>query len=384
MPFAADPSLHTAPVAAEVRPAEAQMRQFPLPTTLSVESYPLSQHSFNPTSVVRPQPSSVEEHKNITGISNRAPGSTYHVIYINGIQTSAHAAETASVLVKRAFGVEQCETKVIYNPIENIGSSGLKILGSITSSRLGGHAEPECVQQLRIAIKSAIENPSDRLILVGHSQGSLIIQNVIDRLYDEYQKTPEGRAKWARESGRIEVLLYAPLVRTLAPGPEVVGLMNSYDLPVRGLGGTQRIIAATKHYTGWREQQSVRTITYSPKRNSTSDMLVNPYIVHDAIDLILDNTDLNFRILAEDPQTGKTDGTLLAGNLTRSIAQGRRSDAVHYEMIIRGVDTLGSEFATPFLRQLSDTPDRTGKCIGKFVLSGTRLERIEKVSYQRR
>ncbi len=367
------------PVAVEVRPADTVASDHPRLHFPPRESG-LDDSQFNPGLRTGVEAPAQRGHENIFGISNRAAGATYRLVYINGIMTDEGSAEAASRMVKRAFGVEQCETSLLYNPRENIAISGVKIFGGIASSRLGGKAEHECSQQLRLLLKNALETPTDRLVLVGHSQGSLIIQNSIDRLYDEYQRDSASQNKWMRESPRIEVILYAPLVSTLAPGPEAIGLCNSYDIPVRGISGTQRLIAGAKHYTGWREQQALRMVMYSPTRNTVGNMLTDPCLVHNSVDLILDSVDFNFEILAKQFGSNEARGEVLAQNLTRSIALGRRSDALHHELIIKGCDTFGRNFAIPFLRQLTVAPGIEGKNIKNFNIAGPRLERIHRAA----
>jgi hypothetical protein len=212
---------------------------------------------------------------------------------------------------------------------------------------------------------------------VGHSQGSLAIQNAFDRVYDEHQESPYLKRIWEERSKRIEVILYAPLVRTLAPGPQAVSLLNSCDLPARGIGALQRAISSSKHYLGYRPHQAIQTVIYSPGSNQLTELLASPLQVHESFQLILDNVDFNMRLLGENRKTKELDGELFATNLAQSILNGRRSDALHYELILKGCERFGAEFAVTFLSCTHSGGRPDARYIGNFVVHGKRLERVE-------
>jgi hypothetical protein len=273
------------------------------------------------------------------------------------------------------LGSEECSVTLVYNPEENIGASGVKIIGSLTSSRLGKKAEPQCVSELRALTQHAIECPSDRLIIVAHSHGSLIVQNALDRCYDEYCARSDRKTTWNEGSKRIDIIFFAPLVRTVAPGPNAVSLLNSADIPARGIGIFSKAVANTKHYTGWRPQQGIQTIIYTPERNRIPDLAIQPSVVHDSINLILDSTEFNFRLMSSDPKTKEPNASIFASNLAQSIRMGKRSDQMHYELIIKGCDQFGAPFARAFLGETS--AHDTHHSIDRFEIRGPRLERIQ-------
>ncbi len=307
-------------------------------------------------------------------ISNRPSNAQYKVIYVNGIRTSEADAKRSANLVRGTLGVEDSECKVVYNPKEHSFKAGLKILGGTLSTKLGEKAESGCVTELQEIISSTLSAPGSRLTIVGHSQGSLVIQNAFDRAYDDFKRYPETRKLWEESSPRIEVIMYAPLVRTLAPGPQAVALLNSLDLPARGLGIAQRAVASSKHYLGYRKQQAVRTIVYHPETNEFPNVLFNPQSVHESFQLILDNPEFNFRLLSEDPRTKAPDARLFTDNLYTSIHDGRRADVLHFELIRLGCDTFGRDFAKPFMGMCTVLPSGDVICIENFKVEGHRLQ----------
>jgi hypothetical protein len=366
--------------AAEVRPADASHTTIERFKGTPIQSIPLGQVSFSPQLRNSTELIKEPECEARTGISNRPIGGKYRLIYINGIRTSAEDAQKSTALVKRSIGIDDCEVTLLYNPTENSCSTGLKLVGALASSRLGNKAEPQCFTQLKDCTREVMNCPQDRLIIVAHSQGTLITQNVFDRLYDEYSRSPAGEKLWQEQSSRIEIIMYAPLVRTIAPGPNAVSLLNSLDLPARSIGGLQRMVADSKHYTGWREQQAIQTVIYSPQRNRFPDVILNPSIVHDSFDLILDNVDFNFQLLGQNHKTHKLDPVIFASNLSKSILMGKRSDAIHHELIIKGCQVFGRSFAVPFLNTLSETNDAQSMCIDKFIIKDVRLERVQRAA----
>jgi hypothetical protein len=307
-------------------------------------------------------------------ISNRPSNAEYKVIYVNGIRTSEDDAKRSANLVRGSLGVEDNECKVVYNQREHSFKAGLKILGGTISTKLGEKAESGCVGELQEIISATLHAPGNRLTIVGHSQGSLVIQNAFDRAYDDFKRSPETRRLWEQASPRIEVIMYAPLVRTLAPGPQAVALLNGLDLPARGLGIAQRAVASSKHYLGYRQQQAVRTIVYHPDTNEFPRVLFNPQSVHESFQLILDNPEFNFRLLAEDPKTKAPDVVLFSNNLYASIRDGKRADILHFELIRLGCDTFGRDFARPFIGMCTVQENGEIICIDNFKVEGPRLE----------
>lgn len=306
-------------------------------------------------------------------ISNRPANATYKVLYVNGIHTSESDAARSAGLVRSSLGVEDDECSVVYNRQEHGFKSGLKIIGATLSTKLGEKAESECVRELEQVIADTLYTPGSRLTIVGHSQGSLVIHNAFDKVFDEYKQFPETSSVWDEAAPRIEVILYAPLIRTLAPGPQAVALLNSLDLPARGLGIAQRAVASSKHYLGYRPQQAIRTIFYQPDTNDLTNLFFNPKLVHESFQLILDNPEFNFRLLSEDPRTHSPSAGIFSKNLFTSIRDGRRADILHYELIRMGCDTFGSGFARPFVSMCNVPHDKEKLCIGNFRVDGSRL-----------
>lgn len=310
-------------------------------------------------------------------ISNRPPNAEYKVIYVNGIRTSEDEARRSAGLVGRSLGVEDSECSVVYNKKEHAVKAGIKILGATLSTKLGEKAESECVRELQDVIADTLYTPGSRLTVVGHSQGSLVIHNAFDKAYDEFKRFPETRKIWDQSAQRIEVVMFAPLVRTIAPGPEASALLNGFDLPTRGLGVMQRAVASSKHYLGYRKQQAIRTVIYKPESTELAELLFNPLQVHDSCSLILDNPELRFKLFSEDPKTRVPDAMVFTQNLHSSIRDGRLSDILHFELIRLGCDTFGGDFATPFMSMCTVGPDGKSLCIGKFEVEGARLRYLQ-------
>jgi hypothetical protein len=316
-------------------------------------------------------------------ISNRPEHCSYQVVYVNGIRTSEHDAKTSTMAARRHLGVAECEATLLYNPPENIGAAALRISGGLVSSRLGAYAEPSCVQELEQIIQDALISGNKRLIIVGHSHGTVIIQNAFDRVYDRWNTDQVASRQWFQASRNMEVILYAPLVSTIAPGPRAVGLVHSHDLPARGLGGLQTAIASTKHYAGWRESQNVETVVYTPREIDYRGLLTDPQQVHSSIDLILADREFNFRLLSADPLSKSSDPMVFAVKLADSIREGRRSDVLHRDLIIKGCELYGPSFCRPFMSNFDKSSEANALQLGKFVIDGKLLERVQAAAEQR-
>jgi hypothetical protein len=282
---------------------------------------------------------------------------------------------------RRHLGIAECDATLLYNPPENIGAAALRISGGLLSSRLGAFAEPSCVEELERIVQGAVNSRNKRLIIVGHSHGTIIIQNALDRVYDRFNKDQVATNQWFKASRNMEVILYAPLVSTIAPGPRAIGLVHSLDLPARGLEGLQTVVASTKHHAGWRQSQKVDTVVFTPRGLDYQALMTDPQQVHSSIELILADREFNFRLLSTDPETKKPDPTIFAVKLADSIREGRRSDVVHKDLIIKGCELYGPRFCRPFMSNF-DLSNDSNKCyLGKFTVEGKLLERISRTEY---
>ena len=309
-------------------------------------------------------------------VSNLPETALRRLIYINGIRTSEEHALQAAHVVRAQLGIEPSELKVLYNTPENFGLSALKIVGGILSHDLGHAAESRCVRALMRQIIDTIRDPNVRLTIVAHSQGTRVIGNALNQVFDLYASTEAGRSLWLRESSRIEVILYAPIAATLPPGPRAVGLIHPLDLPTRALGGVQLAVSSGQHLTRWRESQSVRTIVINIDGITLKGLLARPLEVHSTTTLMQGAVDFNLRILAADPDTGKMNGATYASNLCESIAHGYRPDSLHYALITKGCEEFGASFAKPFLQRLSSSDTPSALCVGKFMIGGEVLRTL--------
>lgn len=181
----------------------------------------------------------------------------------------------------------------------------------------------------------------------------------------------------------MEIILYAPLVSTIAPGPRAVGLVHSLDLPARGLGGLQTAITSTKHYTGWRESQNVETVVFTPRGIDYRGLLTDPQQVHSSIELILADREFNFRLLSTDPLTKGSDPMIFAVKLADSIREGRRSDVLHKDLIIKGCELYGPSFCRPFMSNFDSSAASDTSYLGKFKIEGKLLDRVRASREQR-
>ncbi len=225
-------------------------------------------------------------------------------------------------------------------------------------------------------IIETIRDPNVRLTIAAHSQGTLVIGNALNQVFDLYASTEAGRALWLRESSRIEVILYAPIAATLPPGPRAVGLIHPLDLGTRALGGVQLAVSSGQHLTRWRESQSVRTIVINIDGVTLKGLLARPLEVHSTTTLMRDAVDFNLRILATDPDTGKMEGATYASHLGESIAHGYRPDSLHYALITKGCEEFGVAFAKPLLQKLSPSDTPSTLCLGNFMIGGDVLRTL--------
>lgn len=331
----------------------------------------------------RPTSTASKPHETTYEVSNRPEHCSYQVVYVNGIRTSERDARASAMTARRHLGVAECEATLLYNPPENMGAAALRISGGLVSSRLGAYAEPSCVQDLERIIQDALTSGNKRLIIVGHSHGTVIIQNAFDRVYDRWNTDPAATRQWLQASRNMEVILYAPLVATIAPGPRAVGLVHTLDLPARGLGGLHTAIASTKHYTGWRESQNVETVVFTPQGIDYRGLLSDPRQVHSSIELILADREFNFRLLSTDPLSKRSNPVIFATKLADSIREGRRSDNLHRDLIIKGCDLYGQNFCWPFMSNFDVAEDSNACHLGKFTIDGKLLDRVRASREQR-
>ncbi len=136
------------------------------------------------------------------------------------------------------------------------------------------------------------------------------------------------------------------------------------------------MIASSKHYAGWRQSQSIETVVFTPRGIDYAALMTEPQQVHSSIELILANNDFNFRLLSTDPLTKSPNPMVFAVRLADSIREGRRSDQLHKDLIIKGCELYGPSFCRPFMSNFDSSGD-SGAChLGKFVIDGKLLERV--------
>jgi len=371
---------------AEVRPAEPSTVPSAIrnrPTNISELHSATFQMRDAPGAKPSQREATTNPQQSAHAISNRPEGCSYEVIYVNGIRTSQQEAQTSAMAARRHLGVAECEAKLLYNPPENLGAAALRISGGLVSSRLGAYAEPSCVHELEQIIEDAIASGKKRLIIVGHSHGTIIIQNALDRVYDRWNDDPVAARQWLNASRNMEIIFYAPLVSNVVPGPRTCGLVHSLDLPARGLGGLQTAVASAKHHVGWRQSQKIETIVFTPQVMDYPGLLVDPQQVHSSIDLILADREFNYRLLSTDPLTKSSDPVIFAVKLADSIREGRRSDILHRDLIIKGCELYGPSFSRPFMSNFESSRDSGACYLGKFVIEGGLLERVRASQEQR-
>lgn len=311
-----------------------------------------------------------------SGVSNRPDTAIDQVVYINGIRTTEEDAWASAHIVKATLGVGDHELKVLYNPTENAVDSVAKVLGTSLSGPFGSGAEQVTTEALYHIVKSWLEGDSPRLRLVAHSQGSLLVQRVLERVHDECQESGGMRQLWLTRSPNIQTIWYAPIVQTLVPGPQAVCFFHSLDVPTRGLGGLYGLLPSIQRLTGFGDHVPIRAVLYQPPLDKMEDLLSNPTVVHQSFRLILDSPELYFKLFAEDPSTHAPSADLFATNLASSILQGGCADILHYELIRMGCERFGRDFASAFMALRTSNASQHKIKFGHFLIEDPLLSEL--------
>lgn len=297
-------------------------------------------------------------------VSNRDSRGRLNVIFVNGMNTSELDAEIACQHVRTTLGVSRDDIKLLYNASEGSACNGLaNVVGSSISRRLGEVLESECTSALRTEIDRVITTLTDRLLVVGHSQGSVIFQNASDAVYDRLSKTNSGQRLWESSSLRIEALFYAPVIRHAAPGMQVVGFTNESDFPGRFGSCISNLMATSKNCFCWRKYEPVELVVLPCSKSLVADAMCAPLAGHLCSPLILKDPLFNVAYYGTDSNGGYSP-KLLAARLAYSIRHGLRSDTTHHKIIELSARTVGPEFAKAFLKRITIV-DRVG-WIGQF------------------
>lgn len=320
--------------------------------------------------LVEPTP---QEAPQLNGASNRPRDLKFTLVYVNGLSTSRPDAEAVSQIVRRNLGIPTCDVRLIYNKPEMYAVGLGKVVGGLVSGRLGRQCEPECSMELRDVACTALKNPNERVIFVGASHASIVIQNTFDGLHDEFTRA-NGSQWWRNSAARCEVIFYAPLVYEMVPGLRVTGFTNSLDVPARGAGNFSSMVTWAKRSSGYRPYEPFDSVCYSPSSNRFPDLILNPGGVHCCLDLALQDCEFNLQRLGREPKTGKLDGSRLALRLAESIREGWRSDMLHTNLIYVAVKKCGASFAVPFIKQLTLSLKPRTASIGYFKIDEALLD----------
>jgi hypothetical protein len=74
---------------------------------------------------------------------------------------------------------------------------------------------------------------------------------------------------------------------------------------------------------------------------------------------------------------------IFALRLADSIREGRRSDVLHRDLIIKGCELYGPSFCRPFMSNFDKSSEANALQLGKFVIDGKLLERVQAAAEQR-
>lgn len=273
------------------------------------------------------------------------------VIFINGMNTSQLEAARACSFVAANLGIERNRVKLLYNSSEDDTVAGLlKVSGGMVSRRVGGRLERECIKVLCRQVENVVRSNSDRLLVVGHSQGSLIFQNATDTCYDRYSTNPSSRRLWNDGAKRIEAIFYAPIIRHAVPGLRVFGFMNESDCAGRTASCISGIGSSGKSFLGWRPYEPIDMVV-SPSSSNLLSTVCDPLSGHNWLSLVVQDAKFNMLYLCTGSD-GRHDPVLLANRLAHSIRHGLRPERVHKEVMKLAVNRFHSSFARPFLKHV--------------------------------
>ncbi len=300
----------------------------------------------------KPGAESERSVEHLSSVSNRFNRGNIKVVFVNGISTLPSEADSTCKYTCDSLGISRDKVKLLYNRDEGSTCIGLvKVIGGAISSRIGAEMEEECIAGLREEIRRVILGDSERLLVVGHSQGSLIFQNAVDTMHDELARSKSGQQLWKSATPRIEAIFYAPIVGHTSPGIEFVGFSSEADFPARSASRLSQIVNAGKNVFCWRPYKPIKSVMMPIAVNDLNSLFIDPLHGHRLVHLLLNDASFHLLHFGTDSD-GEFVPELLAARLAYSIRHGLRSDHTHRQIIMLSTEKIGPVFSKQFLRRV--------------------------------
>ena len=316
----------------------------------------------------------------------RAPTAPDRILYVNGMRVDSEGIRRDLCQIAVCFGRK---TTAVINPPERplfkYDSEGFTLslrnaVGGFFSTSLGMALERDTIATLIDEIKLGVLSRGERILILAHSQGSIITGNAIEILLSESGELTADERDAIRAN--ITVTVVGAAQRRFPSGVESEELAHTGDVVPRitvpvsyaqhGLGvGVQ---AFKDWLAGYKEESEVVKRMHDALPHIQSTEWADRVVLSGGHSLqnYLDNLPLFFVERAKDSK-GAIDSVLLADRYVRSVWQGEYSDIVYSRIIKNRVDHNDNVFADEIVRRCSHVG-----AIGNFKIP--MLEKLKEMS----
>jgi hypothetical protein len=297
----------------------------------------------------------------------RAPTAPDRILYVNGMRVDSAGIRRDLCQIAVCFGRK---TTAVINPPERplfkYDSEGFTLsfrnaVGGLFSTTIGMALERDTIAALIEEIKSGVLVRGERVLILAHSQGSIITGNAFQILLSESGGLSEKQKDALRAN--VTVTVVGAAQRRFPSGIESEELAHSGDVVPRitaplsyaqhGIGvGVQTV---KDWLAGYKEQWEVAKRVHDALPNIQSTEWAEKVVLSGGHSLqsYLDNLHLFFIERAKDSK-GNIDSVLLADRYVRSVWQGEYSDIVYCRIIKNRLESGDIEFAKQIIRLCSN------------------------------
>lgn len=296
----------------------------------------------------------------------RAPTAPDRILYVNGMRVDAAGIRRDLCQIAVCFGRR---TTAVINPPERplfkYDSDGFMLsvrnaLGGYFSTSLGMALERDTIATLIEEVKNGVIGKGERILILAHSQGSIITGNAFEILFSANSDLTEEEKEIIRT--HVTVTVIGAAQRRFPAGIESEELAHSGDLVPRitvpvsylqhGLGvGVQTV---KDWVAGYKEQWEVAKRVHDVIPQIPSTEWAEKVVLSGGHSLqsYLDNLHLFFVERAKDSK-GSVDSVLLADRYVRSVWQGEYSDVVYCRIVKNRIESIDTEFAKQLINKCS-------------------------------
>lgn len=282
----------------------------------------------------------VEPHQRAANLPERR---TY--VYVNGMMNpeTQIRGDGHDLAVALGSSVVVVPNSSRLNAVEDVGSA----LAGIFSSRAGAERRREAVENV-IAVTKAAMDCGHEVVLVGHSQGAIIVGNALSEL--ESRSTPE---EWSHVCAVVKVVCFGTALHDFPWGIDAVAYSHEGDIVSNGT----RIAAGARRRMG-----------------ISDDVPVPEYIAPGSSHVLYDYMRSLPRFLELRTGEGwRAEGTLLGKAFVRSVFKGEFSDGTYGDLARQRIEAGDADFARTVVGALQD-----GK-IGRFAFTDAVLADLKQL-----